>query len=149
MPQIEKEYIETGKVFFEYRDFPLTNIHGSALLAAHAANCAGAQGSYWPMHDTLFAGQDAGHWGSDVSADFTTFLGYARDLKLDDKALQSCIQSNTYAASISSDYRAALDLGIQSTPVFLVNGELLVGAQPYDVWKTTLNLALARAGVQP
>lgn len=145
MPQIEKDYIETGKVYFEFRDFPLSQIHGSAVLAAHAANCAGQQGQFYAMHDRLFVGQDAGEWGSDLESDFSTFLGYARELKLDDKAIQGCIQSQQFRSQIETDYRAGLQVGVQSTPTFVVNGELLVGAQPYDVWQKTLDEALAKA----
>lgn len=146
MPEIEKNYIETGKVYFEFRDFPLSTIHGSAVLAAHVANCAGVQNNYYGMHDRLFAGQDASEWGSDLAKDFATFLGYARELKLDDQALQSCVQSQQFRSQIESDYRSGLEVGVKSTPTFVVNGELLIGAQAYGVWKTTLDAALAKAG---
>ncbi len=146
MPQIEQAYIETGKVYFEYRDFPLTQIHGSAVLAAHAANCAAAQNSYYPMHDRLFQGQSDSEWGGDLSQDFATFLGYASEIGLDQQALQSCVQSQQFAPLIEQDYRAGLEAGIQSTPAFVVNGELLVGAQPFDVWQKTLDAALEKAG---
>lgn len=145
LPQLEKDYIATGKVYLQYRDFPLTSVHGSALLAAHAVNCAGLQGSYWPMHDRMFLGNSNNEWGSTVPQDFATFLGYARELKLDDKALQACIQSNTFAAPIQADYREALKVGVQSTPTFTVNGELLVGAQPFAAFKQAIDTALEKA----
>ena len=50
-PQIERDYIATGKVKYVFRDFPLTAIHKQAFKAAEAANCAGAQDKYWDMHD--------------------------------------------------------------------------------------------------
>lgn len=146
MPEIEKNYVDTGLVYFEFRDFPLSNIHGSAVLAAHTANCAGQQGQYYAMHDQLFAGQDSGEWGDDLSQDFATFLGYAQKLKLDDQALKSCVQSQQFRSQIEGDYRAGLEAGVQSTPTFVVNGELLVGAQPYAVWQKTLDKALAKTG---
>jgi len=146
MPQIEKAYIETGKVYFEYRDFPLSEIHGSAVLAAHTANCAAAQNSYYPMHDRLFSGLSDSEWGNDLSKDFATFLGYASELDLDQQVLQSCVQSQQFAPLIEQDYRAGLEAGVQSTPTFVVNGELLVGAQPFEVWQKTLDSALEKAG---
>jgi protein-disulfide isomerase len=149
MPKIEEEYIQTGKVYFLYREFPLVDIHGSALLASHTAICAGVQDAFWPMHDRLFAGQEANEWGGDVRQDFATFLTYARELQLDEDALRSCVQSNQHAERISGDYREALEAGVRSTPTFTVNGELLVGAQPYERWKTVLDAALRKAGVQP
>lgn len=145
MPEVVKNYVDTGNVYFEFRDFPLSQIHGSAVLAAHAANCAAEQGQFFPMHDRLFAGQAASEWGNDLSSDFSTFLGYARELKLDDTALQRCVQSQQFRAQIESDFRAGRKAGIESTPSFVVNGELLVGAQPYDVWRKTLDAAIAKA----
>ncbi len=145
MPLIEKAYIDTGKVYFEYRDFPLTELHGSAVLAAHAANSAGAQESYYPMHDRLFQGQEAGEWGKDLPRDFAVFLGYARALQLDEQALQSCVQSQQFKQLIATDYNAGLELGVQSTPTFLINGELLVGAQPFGVWEKALDAAIEKA----
>ena len=66
--QIQAAYIDTGKVYFQYRDFPLVDIHPGALLAAHAANCAAEQGAFWPMHDQLFQGAAAQAWGSGDTA---------------------------------------------------------------------------------
>lgn len=56
LPQIKKDYIDTGKVKFVYRDFPL-NIHPMAEPSARAANCAGEQGKYWEYHDKIFSEQ--------------------------------------------------------------------------------------------
>ena len=58
-PQLEQEYIKTGKVKLVLRDMPLEAIHPQALKAAEAAHCAGEQGKYWEMHDRLFANQNA------------------------------------------------------------------------------------------
>lgn len=147
MPEIEKNYIDTGKVYFEFRDFPLSEIHSSAVLAAHVANCAAAQGSFYPMHNRLFSGQSAKEWGtSNLSQDFSTMLGYARELKLDDATLQTCVQSQQFATQIESDYREGTAAGVQSTPSFTVNGTLVVGAQPYDTWKKTFDDELAKLG---
>ncbi|KAB8145176.1 DsbA family protein [Chloroflexia bacterium SDU3-3] len=147
MPEIKKNYIDTGKVSFEFRDFPLSEIHSSAVLAAHVANCAAVQGSFYPMHDRLFKGQTDKEWGtSNLSQDFSTMLGYARELKLDEKALQTCVQSQQFATQIESDYREGTAAGVQSTPSFTVNGTLVVGAQPYDTWKKTFDDELAKLG---
>ena len=115
----------------------------AALLAAHAANCAAEQGAFWPMHDQLFQGAAAQAWGSGDTADFGTFVGYAAALHLDAVKLQECVQANRYAAQIEADFRDAAALGVRSTPSFVVNGKLLVGAQPFDVWKDVLDGMLA------
>lgn len=56
-PQLKKEYVDTGKVKFYYRDFPLSQIHPGAQKGAEAARCAGDQGKYWEYHDSLFKNQ--------------------------------------------------------------------------------------------
>ena len=57
LPQIKKDYVETGKVLFVYKDFPLRQIHPHAQQAAEAALCANEQGKFWEYHDTLFSKQ--------------------------------------------------------------------------------------------
>jgi protein-disulfide isomerase len=122
-------------VYFVHRDFPLTDIHPGALLAAHVANCAASQDSFWPMHDLLFAGQAAGEWGSGGEADIKTFLGYAQELRLDTAALERCVTDNRYSSQIEADFQDALQHGVRSTPSFLINGKLLVGMHPYATWQ--------------
>jgi protein-disulfide isomerase len=57
--ELRKKYVDTGKVRFVIRDFPLISIHRSAMQAAEASRCAGDQGKFWPMHDALFSGPPA------------------------------------------------------------------------------------------
>lgn len=143
MPALEAEYIETGKVYFVYRDFPLVDIHPGAVLASHVAHCAGAQDAFWPMHDRIFAGLTANEWGQGDLADFETFLAYADELDLDRDELRACVEENRSAPQIEADYREALELGVRSTPTFVVNGQLLVGAHPIDTWRSVLDQMLA------
>ena len=113
------------------------------MLAAHVANCAGDQNAYWPMHDQLFGGTSAHSWGSGDANDFSTFLGYADGLKLDTQQLDQCVRANKYADQIEADFREAAALGVRSTPSFVVNGQLLVGAQPFEIWQELLDKLLA------
>jgi protein-disulfide isomerase len=142
MPQIKAQYIDTGKVYFVYRDLPLTSIHPGAVLASHAAGCAAEQDGFWPMHDQLFAGATAREWGRGDQADYDTFLAYARALGLDDMALDECMHSNRRGPLIEDDMRAALDRGFQSTPAFLINGRPLLGAQPFEVFQQAFDQLL-------
>jgi len=143
-PQLEAQYIKTGKIYFVYRDFPLVDIHPGALLAAHVANCAADQGGFWPMHDRLFEGAATHDWGSGSGEDFKTFLGYAQDLQLDVGQLQQCLDSNQQAARITADYRMGAEHGVRSTPTFLINGQPFIGARPYADWQRYLDNLLAR-----
>jgi protein-disulfide isomerase len=130
-------------VYFLFRDFPLVDIHKGALLAAHAANCAGEQDAFWPMHDQLFHGAQQHAWGSGDVADLQTFLGYARELNLDVAALQECVETNRQAPAIEADFRSGVQLGVRSTPSFLINGKLLIGAHQYQTWQRILDDLLA------
>lgn len=127
--------MRTGKVRFVYRDFPLMDIHPGALLASHVANCAGDQGAFWPMHSRIFEGFSQREWQSGGAEDFRTFLGYATELQLDAAEIQRCVESNRHAERIQADMREGVNAGVRSTPSFLINGQLLVGAQPYPVWE--------------
>jgi protein-disulfide isomerase len=142
MPQIKAQYIDTGKVYFVYRDLPLTTIHPGALLASHVAGCAAEQNRFWPMHDRLFEGAAAREWGRGDQADYDTFLGYARALGLDEARLDECLRTNQRGSLIEDDMRAALDRGFQSTPAFLINGRPLIGAQPFEVFQQVFDQLL-------
>jgi protein-disulfide isomerase len=130
-------------VYFVYRDLPLVQIHPSAVLAAHAGSCAAEQDGFWPMHERLFQGYEAGEWTRGGQAGFQMILSYARELGLDDVALRNCIESNRYAGQIESDVREAFDRGIQSTPAFLINGRPLIGAQPFESFQRIFDEILA------
>lgn len=91
------------------------------------------------MHARLFGGQAAGEWGSGPSVDLPVLLGYARELRLDTDAIQQCVETNTFAPQIEADYRDGLRQGVRSTPSFLINGRLVVGARPFDSWQIMLD----------
>jgi protein-disulfide isomerase len=142
MPQIKAQYIDTGKVYFVYRDLPLAEIHPGAILAAHIAGCAAEQGAFWPMHDRLFQGYEAREWSRGGPETLPIFLGYARELGLDEAALNDCVLSNRRAPLIEADVREALSRGLQSTPAFFVNGQPLLGAQPFEVFQQAFDQIL-------
>lgn len=118
-----------------YRDFPLNSLHPQASSAANAANCAGEQDSYFLYHDKLFS------YDYDLGKD--TYLTYARELKLDMNSFTACLESDRYAEEVSADISYAVELGIQSTPTFFINGLYMVGAQPYETFKKLIDQELA------
>ncbi len=130
---IEEEYILTGKVKFVYRDFPLS-IHPFAEGAAVAAECAGLEGSYYQMHNMLY---DYG-----VSGNKQTYLDYAKTIGLDEVSFQACINSDITFSEIKQDFKDGQDLGVTSTPSFFINGEEVIGAQPYSVFKEVIDRKL-------
>ena len=120
------------QVRFVYRDFPITS--AESFVAAQAANCAGRQGAYWPFHDALFSGdQGLGRAAYEV---------YAEQLGLDVQALGACLDSGEEAAEVTSDARAASDLGVTGTPTFFINGIPLVGAQPITEFSRVIDAEL-------
>jgi len=124
-----------GKIRLVYRNLPLTSIHPDAMSAAVAGLCAGEQESFWQFHDKLFSNE----YGLGRSA----YTQYATDLELDTASFESCLDSGKFDQFIKEDMNFSLNLGVQSTPTFFINGLAVVGAQPLDVFKQVIDKELA------
>lgn len=124
-----------SRVKLVFKDFPLPN-HPDAPKAAEAAHCAGAQGKYWEMHDRLFANQQA------LKVD--DLRRHAVALGLDATTFNACLDAGTFAASIAADMAAGQKLGVNSTPSIYINGRLVLGAQPIEVFKAIIDEELER-----
>lgn len=122
------------KVRVVYRDLPLP-MHKNAPKAAEAAHCAGDQGKYWDMHAKLFANQRA--------LEIANLKTYAKDLKLDSAKFDKCLDSGDKAKVVAENQKAGEALGINGTPAFFVNGILISGAQPFEVFKELIDEELA------
>jgi protein-disulfide isomerase len=133
LPQIEQNYIKTGKVKLVYRDFPLS-IHPQAQKAAEAAECAGEQNKYWEMHNLLFE--------KGVSGGVTSFKQYAKDLGLNSAKFDDCLDSSKMASEVQKDMQDGQSYGVRGTPAFFVNGQLISGAQPYTNFQQAIEAAL-------
>jgi protein-disulfide isomerase len=132
----EKEFIESGKVRFAYRDFPLPQ-HQNAKLAAQAAACANAQGRYEPFKDILFRGQAA--WGSSLeSAVKKQFGEYAASAGVNLAQFTTCLDSDSAAQGVAADMALATQIGVTSTPSFVVNGYRFEGALPIEAFRAIL-----------
>lgn len=130
-PDIIRQLIETGRVRWRYRDFPL-NMHPFARLAAHSAACADDQDRYWQQHALIYQGQ--GDW-SRQSEPSGTFRGYAERAGLDLKAYDECMMSAKYAGRIQASYDEAIRVGVNSTPTFLIGDRLYGGMSSSDAFK--------------
>lgn len=124
-----------GQIRLVYRNLPLTSLHPDAMSAAVAAMCAQDQGSFWQFHDKLFSDE----YGLGRSA----YTRYASDLNLDTAAFETCLDSGKFDQFIKEDMDFSLNLGVQSTPTFFINGLAIVGAQPLDVFKQVIDKELA------
>jgi len=117
-PQIDLTYVETGKAKFVYYDFPLTQIHAHAFLAARAARCADDQGQFWAYQEQLFRNQPS--WSVE-SSPIGTFVGYADDVGIDRSVFEGCVKSDRHADVISANMRLGYELGIDGTPTIMIN----------------------------
>jgi len=135
--QIKTEYVDTGKVKYLIRDLPLA-FHANAKPAALAARCSGAQGKYVEMHDALFENQSS--WISGDPAE--KFASYASDLGLNAATFNSCYENGDFEEEIDDDLALANRVGATGTPTFFVNGQMIVGAQPFSAFKTVIDEAL-------
>lgn len=133
--QIDQAYIQTGQAKLIFRDFPLS-FHANAQKAAEAAECAGEQGSYYEMHDKLF--------GDGVAGGVETFKQYAADLGLDTAAFDECLDTGAMAAETAKDMQDGANAGVRGTPAFLINGQLISGAQPFEAFKQIIDAELAK-----
>lgn len=151
LPQIKSEYIDTGKVKFVYRDFPLTSIHPGAQPAAEAAECVREQGgdeAYFEMHDKIFSEQNILDGGNPITgpvrgtAQFgtTELKKWAQDIGYD---IGSCLDSGKFRSEVQKDLSDATSAGGQGTPYFIINGKPLSGAQPFSAFKQIIDAELA------
>jgi len=135
LPQITSEYIDTGKVKFVYRDFPL-GFHPQAQKSAEAAECAGEQDKYFEMHDLLFE--------KGVSGGVSSFKQYAKDIGLNTGEFDDCLDSGEMADEVKKDAADGQSYGVSGTPATFVNGRLISGAQPFSAFKAIIDEELAK-----
>jgi protein-disulfide isomerase len=134
---LKKNYIDTGKVRFYSRDLPL-DFHSNAMRAAEAARCASEQGQFWTLRDVMVANPD--------KLDMDSLVADAADLKMNVKTFRTCVESEKYKNAVQTDVLEAMKIGANGTPTFVigkstpdgVDGELVVGAQPYPMFDQKL-----------
>jgi protein-disulfide isomerase len=135
---LKKLYIDTGKLRFISMDLPLVEIHPAALLAAQAGHCAAEQNNFWPLHDKMRS--------NSKDLDATTLIGYARESGLDVAVFKECLESGRYKKEVEASVLNAKTKGVRGTPSFVigksadfgVEGEMLTGALPLDVFEKKL-----------
>jgi len=145
LPQLEREYVDTGKLRYVMRNLPLTQIHPDAVRAASAAECAGDQGKYWQMHEKLFANQQAL-----ATADLDR---YAQETGVDLAKFKQCVESDAHGDKIRRDLAEAQAASISATPTFFLGFaegtskvkvvRRIQGAHPYQVFKGAIEGLLA------
>ena len=135
-PALERGYIAPGKVRWVFINFPLTDVHPHASAAAQLALCAAKQKGFWRMHDLLFQYQDT--WAPLKEAG-PFFLSLADSAGLSKPAMLTCLQALETLQAVKADAEGASRSGASSTPTFYIEGGLLEGALPVDVFRQVLD----------
>jgi protein-disulfide isomerase len=135
--QIKANFIDTGKVRYISRDFPLP-FHENARRSATAGRCAAEQGKFWELRHTMIVN------ANQLQAD--KLGGYAQSASLDVAKFQACVDSDKFKAAIDKDIAEGSAAGINGTPSFVLgrieNGKLqgvrMVGAMPYQQFEAKI-----------
>ena len=116
-----------------FKDFPLAS-HKLARPAHEAGRCAAREGQFWPYRRRLFEAQPR--------FEREALIGYAVDLGLDRERFTRCLDDRPFARDVEADLAEGRALGIRGTPTFLINGKLLVGAQPVEAFRAAIDEAM-------
>lgn len=149
-PKIQARYVDTGKVRFLYKDYPRAD-QGPGVTAALAARCAGDQGTYWPMHDRLFA--------ADGRLDVDSYSRHAKAIGLDQSQFRQCLRDAPHMQAIFHDRDEANGWGFHGTPGFVLmrttqqpttkNPAVAIpGAFPFEAFEEEIEKLLAPAGAK-
>lgn len=148
MPQIKKEFVDTGKLQYVFRHYPIESLHPEAVGSARAADCAFVQDKFWPMHDRLFS-NPKGHTPEGLAE-------HARAVGLAMPAYTACM-SGPARPVVSEDLDAGARGGAMGTPAFFIgtrqaDGRIRVthtvyGAKPFAAFKAAIDAALSAAGL--
>ena len=124
-PNVKTLMDEYGdRIALVFRNFPLTSIHPNAKAAATAAEAAGLQGEYWPMHDLLYSNQNS--WVSlDANKRTDAFVGFANQLGLDTNKFKTDLANKDINAKITFDMELGKENGASATPTFFLDGAKL------------------------
>ena len=131
--QVEAAYGDKVRIAWKHKPLPF---HPNAMPAAEAAEAAREQGKFWPMHDKMFAAQQ------ELSP--AAYERWAKELGLDVGRFKAALASGKFKARIQEDDALAGRLGIDGTPTMVINGEKVVGAQPFEAFKAVIDRQLAR-----
>ncbi|MCX8063345.1 MAG: DsbA family protein [Anaerolineales bacterium] len=135
--KIFSKYIDQGKVYLGF--VHLAILGEDSVRAALASECAAEQGKFWEYHELLFAQRQGGNT-PDYSNENLKAL--AQQLELNLEAFSECLDTGRYTATVVQQTQFARQLGLTSTPSFLINGKAIIGAQPYEVFEGIIEEAL-------
>lgn len=136
-PMIREQYVKTGQAKFVWRDFAF--LGPESFWAAEAARCANDQGKFWQYHDILFNRQSGENQGAFNKDNLKKFAG---ELGLDQTAFDECLDSDRHTQAVKDDTDSGRAVGVGGTPATFVNGQIVEGAQPFEVFKNLIESQL-------
>ena len=145
-PTLEKEYIATGKVRWIFINLPLTSLHPNAVAAAEFAMCAAREGKFWPAHDLLYRRQDV--WAP-LKNPAAFLISLTDSLKLPKARISACLDKAETRDEIRKDAEGATKAGAQSTPAFYIEGGIMAGAWPPEIWRPILDSVYIKKTKKP
>ncbi len=135
-----EQFVKTGKVRFEFHQFPLQQHYPGALYASQAALCVADLNEFWPFHDRTFQAATArGQAGTEVEA----LIGYAAELGIDADAVRSCMNNRVHEQTVLASLEQARALGLTSTPSILVDGQLVPNPFNFNALAQQIEEAIA------
>lgn len=137
-PAVRDQLINTGKIRWRYRDFPLAQ-HGNSRVAAHAAACAEEQGKYWELHAAIYLHQNEWALNRNASRLLSELAG---SVGLNRSGFDACMSSAKYAGRIQASLEEGSKLGVGSTPTFLISGRLYPGVLSSDSLRALVQQAI-------
>lgn len=138
--QVAEKYKD--QVVFQFRHYPLQQIHSNAFAAARAAEAAGIQDKFWEMHEMLYANQNS--WSNSSNAK-AIFEGYAKQLGLDEGKFETDYASKTVNATINADMREFEKTGFRvATPSFILDGKQIKPEATVESFSKIIDEALAK-----
>ena len=112
------------RLCFAFRHFPLFQMHPHAMGAAEAAECAGAQGRFWRMHDLLFE--------NSPRLEAPNLIGFAAELGLDRQHFRNDFAKHRFRPRVRHDIESGIRSGVQGTPAFFINGVRHMGGYDFE-----------------
>lgn len=153
LPELKKNYIDTGKLKLVYRDFPLS-FHANAHKEAEAAECARNQGddvTYFKFHDQIFTQTTSN--GTGLALNQLSVI--ARSLGLNVSQFEQCLGSGKFKDEVNKDISDGTAAGVSGTPSWfigqsnengIINSRLVVGAQPFSIFQVIIDAELKKIG---
>lgn len=133
--QIIANYVNTGKAKFVFKHYAF--LGQESVWASQAAECANEQGKFWEYHDWLYNNQASESNLAYYSK--TNLIKYAGKVGLDLDRFSSCLNSDKYFERVNADLAKGQAAGVTGTPTLFINGQSVVGAQPFSVFKAVID----------